>query len=106
MSILQLGVMGSKQIYKILKNDTNVRKLNFLGVFPIDLIPLSAMKFSCCLVINTKPHDHPGEHWNCLVKCEDRRAIYFDSFGIPPFNLPEVGDILSNCDKWTFNETH
>ena len=97
--------MDSKQIYKILKNDTNVSKLNFLGVFPIDLIPLSAMKFPCCLVINTKPHDHPGEHWICLVKCENRRAIYFDSFGIPPFNLPEVGDILSNCDEWTFNET-
>ena len=91
--------MDSKQICKILKNDTNVSKLNFLGVFPIDLIPLSAMKFPCCLVINTKPYDHPGEHWICLVKCEDRRAIYSDSFGIPPFNLPEVGDSLRNSMK-------
>ena len=55
--------MDSKQIYAILKNDQNMDSLNSLRVFPIDLIPMAALKFPCCVVINTKPQDHEGEHW-------------------------------------------
>lgn len=96
--------MDSKQIYRILKADRAVEELNFLGVFPIDLIPMSAQKFPCCMVINTKPHDHPGEHWVAVVKTEDRKGIFFDSYGVPPYNLPEIGDVLNNCNEWTFND--
>ena len=97
--------MDSKQIYTILANDSFIKDQNFLGVFPIDLIPMTALKFPCCLVVNTKPQDHKGEHWVAIVKTEDRKGIYFDSFGMPPYNLPEVGDVLENCTEWTFNNT-
>ena len=97
--------MDSKQIYSILKNDQNMDSLNFLGVFPIDLIPMAALKFPCCAVINTKPQDHGGEHWVAVLKTENNKGIYFDSFGWPPYNLPEIGDVLESCDEWTFNDT-
>ena len=98
--------MDSKQIYTILKSDSKVEDLNFLGVFPTDLIPMSALKFPCCLVINTKPSSHKGEHWVAVVKTSERTGIYFDSFGVPPYNLPEIGDVLENCSEWRFNETN
>lgn len=97
--------MDSRQIYAILKQDKDVSDLNFLGVFPIDLIPARALKFPCCLVINTKPSTHPGEHWVCVVKTHDNRGIYFDSYGNSTFNLPEIGELFDGCVDWSFNST-
>ena len=96
--------MNSKQIYSILKSDTYVKNGNFLGVFPIDLIPMSAIKYPCSMVINTKPSDHKGEHWVAVVKTDENTGIYFDSYGMPPYNLPEIGDVLEHCNEWTFND--
>ena len=95
--------MDAQQIYSILKSDEVVNANNFLGCFPLDLIPISALKHPCCLVINTKPQNHPGEHWVAVIKSENNRGIYFDSYGIPPYNLPEIEEILNECESWKFN---
>ena len=97
--------MDNKQLYEILKADKYVDAANVLGVFPIDLIPVFVLKFPCCLVINTKPQSHPGEHWVAVFKMEDNVGIYFDSYGSPPYNLPEIRELLEPCEGWTFNET-
>lgn len=97
--------MDSKLIYRILTNDKRVKELNFLGVYPLDLIPINALNHPCCLVVNTKPSNHPGEHWVCIVKTEENKGIYFDSFGYPPYNLPEIGTVLDSCVEWSFNDT-
>lgn len=97
--------MDNKQLFTILKHDERVGDYNFLGVFPRDLIPVdSVTKFPCCFVVNTKPHTHPGEHWVCVLKTEDNKGIYFDSYGQPPFNFEEVGLVLENCTEWKFND--
>lgn len=95
--------MDSKQIHTILSNDTHVKDSNFLGVFPIDLIPLSAMKFPCCLVVNTQDSKREGLHWVAVMKTENRLGVYFDSFGYPP--LPEIGELFDNCIDYQFNDT-
>lgn len=95
--------MDSRQIYSILKGDQDVASLNFLGVFPIDLIPTTALKFPCCLVINTKPSTHPGEHWVAVVKTEENNGIYFDSYGSSTYNLPEIGELFETCIDWSYN---
>ena len=97
--------MDTKQIYSILKADDAVRATNFLGCFPLDLIPISALRYPCSLVINSKPQDHPGEHWVCVVKTEGNKGIFFDSYGFPPYNMPEVEEVLDECETWTYNET-
>ena len=98
--------MDNRILYAILNNDQQVRAMNFLGVFPIDLIPISSLTNSdCCLVVNTKPHHHPGEHWVAVVKSAYGNGIYFDSYGNPPYNLEEVGLILDTCKEWTYNKT-
>lgn len=97
--------MNASQLYSILMSDDAVRESGFLGVFPVDLIPLAALKFPCSLVINTKPHTHPGEHWILAIKsAEDRKGYLFDSFGRTSFNLPEVGEIFENCEDFWHNE--
>lgn len=98
--------MDNKMLYAILNNDADVNNLNFLGVFPINLVPIAAIRTQpCCLIVNTKPHTHGGEHWVAVIKSEDKKGIFFDSYGNPPFNLEEVGLILETCVEWTFNPT-
>ena len=97
--------MDSRQIDVVLKSDSIVTANNFLGVFPSGKIPsVSTEIYPCCAVVNTKPHDHPGEHWVCFLKTKTNQGIYFDSYGVPPYNLPEIAEVLDGCDSWTFND--
>lgn len=96
--------MNSQQIYKILHSDKDVKQLNFLGVFPIDMIPKD-ITFPACAVVNTKPHTHRGEHWVCFVVDRNKRGTYFNSNGYPPYNLPEIANVFRDCTEWTFNDT-
>ena len=96
--------MNSREIFSILNEDRHVKNLNFLGVLPCDKIPKSALYNPCCAVVNTKPHDHKGEHWVSFLKLSNKRAVYFDSFGYPPFNLQEVGKVLDTVNVWSYND--
>lgn len=93
--------MNSKQIYKILSEDKKLN--NFLGVFPEDMIPLSALDYPCSMVINTKPHTHQGEHWVAIFKTEHNVGVYFDSYGFPPSGYENIPKVLDGCDEWIFN---
>ena len=96
--------MNTIQIYKTLMSEKAVQDMNFLGVFPKDKIPYKNLQFPSCAVVNTKPHTDKGEHWVCFVKNRDKTGIYFDSYGYPPYNLPEIGDALQDCVEWSFND--
>lgn len=54
----------------------------FIGVFPCDLLP--ALKPGQAMIVNTDPHDKPGQHWVAFYMSEDLTLEYFDSFGLPP----------------------
>jgi len=98
--------MNSKEIYSILENDEWVKKMNFIGVFPVDRIPsCSLTDYPCCGVVNTKPHNHPGEHWVMFLKTENNTGVYFDSFGSGLYNMPEVAAIFDSVDSWQFSST-
>lgn len=96
--------MDTQQIYNILTSEKAVRDINFLGVYPIDRVPTGKLDFPSCAIVNTKPHTDKGEHWVCFVKTINKTGIYFDSYGYPPYNLPEIGDALEDCTEWTFND--
>lgn len=97
--------MNTKQIHAALSSEKLVKDMNFLGVFPLDKIPMKKLKFPCCFVFNNKDHTNRGEHWLACVLTKDKKGIYFDSFGFPPTNLPEIGDVLNTCNEWTYNDT-
>ena len=93
--------MDTRQIYTLLRSDRVVKDYTFLGCFPVDRIPESAKTFPCCMIVNTKPHDHPGEHWVAVIKTEENNGLFFDSFGFPPYRLNEIVIILNQCGRWT-----
>lgn len=54
----------------------------FIGVFPSDRLP--HLKGGQAMIVNTDPHDEPGQHWVAFYMSEDLTLEYFDSFGMPP----------------------
>lgn len=71
--------MNSRQISKQLRGYKN-----FVGVFPCDTIPEIGVENA--VVVNTDPHNKPGEHWVALYMSKDGEMEYFDSFGLPPLS--------------------
>ena len=88
-----------------------------LGVFPADRVPLRAYvgadgtrtlhtsvddkalsgNAHYAFILNTHPHDQPGEHWLAFVYNTHTRILeYFDSFGMA---LPMYVDIYTALDK-------
>ena len=49
----------------------------FAGVFPSDRVKLKPNKY---YIINTDPHDKPGEHWIGMATTK-KRAYIWDSYG-------------------------
>lgn len=75
---------------------------NFLGVFPRDRIP-NINSFPVSLILNTDPHNKPGQHWVAIFINSQRFGIYFDSYGLRPLNQEFHDYLNSNCNEWTYN---
>lgn len=77
--------MNNLQIKKILDATLTV---NFLGVFPKDMLPsartLSHSKYPLCYVVNTAPSTSSGEHWVAYYLTSPSSIEFFDSYGEPP----------------------
>jgi len=86
--------MNERQIDRLVRR--HVRDFN--GVYSSDSLPSKPNLF----VANTRPSDHPGEHW-IAVAVKDGRGFYFDSFGLPP---PKSFEKYMNrhCSEWTYND--
>ena len=69
--------MNSSQIEHSLKGYKD-----FVGVFPCDLLP--QLEPGQAMIVNTDPHNEPGEHWVAFYKSHAGCLEYFDSFGMPP----------------------
>ena len=82
--------LKSNEIFCALKL-TGVTKDLFQGVFASDKLP-TCVAFPAAIVINTDPHDMPGEHWIAVFAKSHTKAEYFDSFGLPPY--------VDNITRW------
>lgn len=71
--------MNSKQIYSALRSHPVTTK-QFIGIYPSDQLP-DTVPWPCALVVNTDPHDKPGQHWVAIYVDQDGNADYFDSYG-------------------------
>lgn len=74
--------LKTHEIWQIMTQDQFAREV-FAGVFPIDRIP-SHFSFPAAIIINTDPHDKPGQHWISIYFESSSKATFFDSFGQPP----------------------
>ena len=78
--------MNTGQIQEILSKTLPSDKVNFLGVFAQDKIPLidSSFSFPLCFVSNTHPSTKPGEHWVAFFYDSPSSLEFFDSYGLNP----------------------
>lgn len=77
--------MNTKQIDEALRRILNPNQVNFLGVFPADLLPKVSRitRFPACLVANNEPHGEEGEHWIAFYYEDADSLDFFDSYGLP-----------------------
>ncbi|RWS22386.1 uncharacterized protein B4U80_11444 [Leptotrombidium deliense] len=89
--------MNTTQIDCFLKNESL-----FEGTYPCDAVPISLVA-PFIIIINTAGKKHPGEHWVSLYVKENRKGIYFDSYGLPPL-VPHISaTILYYCKSCKYN---
>jgi Ulp1 protease family, C-terminal catalytic domain len=92
--------MNTKQINTILKKN-KFSKMKFGGVYSSNCLPLIA-KFNG-YIINLDENSERGSHWVAIYFTNERKAEYFDSYGLPPF-LPNILTFLNrNSTSWIFN---
>lgn len=106
--------MNSRAIDNILKRNQATRNL-YLGCFPSDKIPMSAI-FPHCMVVNTDTSANVGEHWTAIFVESGTHVEYYDSLAIwPPIDniarflnkfahilyndVPLQSDFSSSCGK-------
>ena len=77
--------MNTNEIIICINKNKEARK-KFLGVFPIDLLPLEKMKRPCSIICNTDTSDKGGTHWIAIFIPKIGKIEYFDSFGLKPLN--------------------
>lgn len=73
---------------------------NFIGVFPLDMLPGSLPK-KCRFIVNTQTHNLAGEHWLAVSKDGQSIKVY-DPYG---FYYPSllVGYLHRMTNKVTYN---
>lgn len=77
--------MKTNEIDAILSKILSRSHINFLGVFPKDLLPsFQNIKFPACLVSNTDPSSKPGTHWVAIYLESPTIIEFFDSYGLHP----------------------
>lgn len=73
------------------------------GVYPADRVPWTWSK-PCAIVINTDNHNQPGCHWVAIYLNRNGHGVYFDSFGLPPFNHGITDRLRRNCRIYEWSE--
>ena len=92
--------MNSLQINNILSSELGEV---FKGVYAIDQIARLKRIAPSAYVFNTKPTGTPGEHWLAVYITENRKAVYFDSFGFRPQHTQIIRFLKKHSTKWTFS---
>lgn len=97
--------MNARELTQLLSSNIHTRRI-FRGVFArdqlksLDKLPSSQPS---AFVINCCPLKLPGQHWMALF-IHRQKAIYFDSFGIPPFHPDIESFIKKNATKVIYNK--
>jgi hypothetical protein len=94
-------MLYTDDLWRILSNDKRTAS-SFRGVFACDELPVSTST-SSLYVCNTDPSTKGGEHWVVIYVDDNRRAEFFDSFGMSP-TKERFETFLNNVSaSWVFN---
>ena len=97
--------MNGATITNLVSEDRRLVRV-FRGVFASDTLPsFLCSSTSHAFVVNTHPHYKPGEHWIAIYITPFKKAIYFDSFGLAPWQEDICKFIKENSLTLVYNST-
>ena len=59
--------------------------------------------YPSCLIINTKPRSHQGEHWLAMYFDKNGHADFFDSYGQHPDKYGLKSFLETTSKDWSYN---
>ena len=86
----------------ILTSDPVAKKV-FLGTFARDELPLQP-PYPSCLVFNTAPRSHSGEHWLALYYDDNGSCDFFDPYGMPANHFGMAFYLEKTSNIWKENK--
>jgi hypothetical protein len=86
-----------------LKKDSFTKKM-FSGVYARNELP-KTINYPACIVVNTKPRSHTGEHWLSIFYDKNGSAFFFDSYGQNPKDYKLEAYLKKTSTNWTWNKT-
>lgn len=87
---------------EILSNDPFTNK-SFLGVFARDELPFQP-PYPSCLIFNTAPREHSGQHWLALYYDQNGICDFFDPYGMPALNFNMTSYLEKTSNHWKENK--
>ena len=72
-------------------------------VLPKNLLPYRRPAEEKAYIVNTQDDDEPGEHWVAIFFPNNKEAVYFDSYGLPPLQEDIQPFLARHCQRWTTN---
>ena len=100
----------SNQYIEDLMYEISTKPNNFKGVYPCDIFLNKVnqkellLKEKNCFIINLSSSNHQGSHFVCLLVKPRKIIEYFDSFGLPLFDI-NIKKALTSFKVEMFNET-
>ena len=94
--------MNELTLRKCLEKDEFTQKL-FKSVLARDELP-TKISYPSCYIINTKPRNHPGEHWLALFYEKNGVATFFDSYAQSPDTYRLKSYLLKTSLDYQYNQ--
>lgn len=87
---MELIPLTTTHLQTLANRDPELRE-KFVGVFAADRLPPLPLPHDKGLIINTDPHDKPGQHW-LAAWIKGNQCEVFDSYGLPleTYNHPDL----------------
>ena len=73
------------------------------GVIARDELP-KEVAYPSCLVLNTKPREHRGEHWLAIYYDSKGEGDFFDSYGNHPSYFGLETFLNKTSTSWSYNK--
>lgn len=104
MRVKNIKWMTTNELENFIHHFANdVTKEAFLGVFPINILPIKIPHVPILFILNTNSANLPGQHWKAVYISKDRVGEVFDSLATP-VSLQLQQWMNANALKWTHSK--
>ena len=96
--------MKGYELHYFLTQDP-VTRVAYGGIYSVNNLPTKhSATYPLLLVINTGLKGTKGEHWVALYINPWQKAVYFDSYGLPPVAPSILQFLRKHSVSWTYSD--